>query len=89
MQNKTFYVTTPIYYVNDNPHLGHAYSTIVADAMARFHKVKGETTLFCTGTDEHGDKIVKAAAKKGQSPQEFVDSVSGRFRDLWPKLQIA
>ncbi len=89
MQTKTFYVTTPIYYVNDNPHLGHAYTTIVADAMARFHKIKGERTLFCTGTDEHGDKIVKAAARHGQSPQEFVDSISGRFRELWPKLQIA
>ncbi len=89
MQNKTFYVTTPIYYVNDNPHLGHAYTTIVADALARFHRIKGETTLFCTGTDEHGDKIVKAAARHGQTPQEFVDAISGRFRDLWPKLQIA
>ncbi len=89
LQNKTFYVTTPIYYVNDNPHLGHAYTTIVADALARFHRIKGETTLFCTGTDEHGDKIVKAAARHGQTPQEFVDAISGRFRDLWPKLQIA
>ncbi len=89
MQNKSFYVTTPIYYVNDNPHLGHAYTTIVADAMARFHRLKGEKTLFCTGTDEHGDKIVKAAAKNGQTPQEFVDAVSGRFRSLWPTLQIS
>ncbi len=89
MQAKTFYVTTPIYYVNDNPHLGHAYTTIVADALARFHRIKGDRTLFCTGTDEHGDKIVKAAAKHGQTPKEFVDAVSGRFRDLWPKLQIS
>ena len=89
MQTGTYYVTTPMYYVNDNPHLGHAYTTIVADALARFHKLLGEKTLFSTGTDEHGDKIVKAAAKHGQSPQEFVDTISGRFRDLWPRLQIA
>ncbi len=89
MHNGTYYVTTPIYYVNDNPHLGHAYTTIVADALARFHKLLGAKTLFCTGTDEHGDKIVKAAAKAGLSPQEFVDSISSRFRDLWPSLQIA
>lgn len=89
MQNGTYYVTTPIYYVNDNPHLGHAYTTIVADALARFHRLMGKKTLFVTGTDEHGDKIVKAAAKAGKSPQEFVDGVSARFRDLWPSLQVA
>ncbi len=89
VQNGTFYVTTPIYYVNDNPHLGHAYSTVVADAMARFHRLKGEKTLLVTGTDEHGDKIAKAAAKHGKSPKQFVDEISGRFRNLWPKLQIS
>ena len=89
MHNGTYYVTTPIYYVNDNPHLGHAYTTIVADALARFHKLLGAKTLFSTGTDEHGDKIVKAATKAGLSPQEFVDGISSRFRDLWPTLQIA
>ena len=67
MHNGTYYVTTPIYYVNDNPHLGHAYTTIVADALARFHKLLGAKTLFSTGTDEHGDKIVKAATKAGLS----------------------
>lgn len=83
-----FYITTPIYYVNANPHLGHAYTTIVADALTRFHKLAGEETYFLTGTDEHGDKIVQAAEKMGKTPQEFVDEVSGKFKDLWPKLNI-
>lgn len=85
----TFYITTPIYYVNANPHLGHAYTTIVADALSRFHRCLGEDTLFLTGTDEHGDKIVQAAEKLGLSPRQFVDEVSGRFRALWPHLDIA
>ncbi len=86
---KTFYITTPIYYVNANPHLGHAYTTIVADAMARFHRCLGEDTLFLTGTDEHGDKIVQAAEKRGLTPRQFVDEISGHFRALWPRLGIA
>ena len=88
MDSNTFYITTPIYYVNANPHLGHAYSTVVADALNRFHKLKGEETRFSTGTDEHGDKIVKSAAKLGRSPQEFVDEISANFKRLWPKLDI-
>ena len=68
METKTFYITTPIYYVNANPHLGHAYSTVVCDALARFHKLRGEDVRFLTGTDEHGDKIAKSAAKHGQEP---------------------
>lgn len=86
---KTFYITTPIYYVNANPHLGHAYTTIVADALSRFHRCMGEDTLFLTGTDEHGDKIVQAAEKRGMTPRQFVDEISGRFRALWPRLRIA
>lgn len=86
---KTFYITTPIYYVNANPHLGHAYTTIVADALSRFHRCLGEETLFLTGTDEHGDKIVQAAEKRGMTPRQFVDEISGRFRALWPRLHIA
>lgn len=86
---KTFYITTPIYYVNANPHLGHAYTTIVADALSRFHRCLGEETLFLTGTDEHGDKIVQAAEKRGLTPRQFVDEISGRFRALWPRLHIA
>jgi methionyl-tRNA synthetase len=86
---KSFFITTPIYYVNAKPHLGHAYSTIVTDAMVRFHKMLGEDTLFLTGTDEHGDKIVQAAEKQGQTPKEFADAVSARFQALWPVLGIA
>lgn len=82
----SFYITTPIYYVNAKPHLGHAYSTIVADSLNRFHKIRGEETFFLTGTDEHGDKIVKAAEANDQSPQEYVDTISQLFRDLWPDL---
>ncbi|MDD6087748.1 MAG: methionine--tRNA ligase [Desulfovibrionaceae bacterium] len=84
----SFFITTPIYYVNARPHLGHAYSTIVADTMRRFHASLGEETFFLTGTDEHGDKIVRSAEKIGTDPQSFVDSVSREFRTLWPKLGI-
>ncbi|WP_461834005.1 methionine--tRNA ligase [Desulfothermus sp.] len=85
---KTFYVTTPIYYVNAKPHLGHAYTTIFADTVCRFHKLMGEETFFLTGTDEHGDKIVQAAESQGKSPQEYVDEISALFRNLWPELDI-
>jgi methionyl-tRNA synthetase len=85
----TFYVTTPIYYVNAEPHIGHAYTTIVADVINRFHVLTGKDCFFLTGTDEHGDKIVKAAEKAGSSPKEYTDRISGLFRSLWPKLNIA
>lgn len=84
----TFFITTPIYYVNANPHLGHAYSTIVADAATRLHKMLGEKTLFLTGTDEHGDKIVQAAEKQGLTPAAFVDKISASFHTLWPRLEV-
>lgn len=84
----SFYITTPIYYVNARPHLGHAYTTIVADILSRYHKLLGDDVMFLTGTDEHGDKIVQSAEKRGQTPQEFVDSISGEFRALWPQLGI-
>ncbi len=83
-----FYVTTPIYYVNARPHLGHAYSTLVADALVRFHRMQGENAFFVTGSDEHGDKIMRSAEKNGQTPREFVDAISGEFRRLWPELGI-
>ena len=86
---KEFYVTTPIYYVNAEPHLGHAYSTIVADVLNRFYKLCGSETFFLTGTDEHGDKIAAAAEKVGQTPKEYVDRISSLFKALWPKLNIA
>lgn len=86
---KNFLVTTPIYYVNAKPHLGHAYTTIAADVLARYHRLCNDDVFFLTGTDEHGDKIVKAAAKNNQTPQEFTDAISGQFKNLWPKLDIA
>jgi methionyl-tRNA synthetase len=85
---KKFYITTPIYYVNAEPHIGHAYSTIVADVLNRFYKLCGSETFFLTGTDEHGDKIAAAAEKGGQTPKEYVDRISSLFRALWPKLNI-
>jgi len=85
---KAFYVTTPIYYVNASPHIGHAYTTIVADVMARFYRLLGYKTFFLTGTDEHGDKIAEAAAKAGETPKAYADRYSGQFRALWPELSI-
>src|SRR5436189_5831400 len=79
---KTFYTTTPIYYVNDSPHIGHAYTTIACDVMARFKRLDGYDVKFLTGTDEHGQKVDKAAKEKGIEPQAFVDEVSARFRNL-------
>jgi len=85
---KKFYVTTPIYYVNASPHIGHAYTTIVADVMARFHRMAGYTSYFLTGTDEHGDKVAEAAEQFGETPQAYADRISGQFRALWPELSI-
>ncbi|MEW6258467.1 MAG: methionine--tRNA ligase [Thermodesulfobacteriota bacterium] len=81
-----FYITTPIYYVNAPPHLGHAYTTIVADVVRRFHQMLGKETFFLTGTDEHGDKIVRAAEKSGISTREYVDRTSALFQALPPQL---
>ncbi len=82
----TFYITTPIYYVNDVPHLGHAYTTIVADALARYHRMRGEDTRFLTGTDEHGQKVEEAANKRGLTPQQLVDQVAPRFDETGKAL---
>ncbi|HEU4611431.1 MAG TPA: class I tRNA ligase family protein, partial [Kofleriaceae bacterium] len=84
----TFYITTPIYYVNDVPHLGHAYTTIVADALARYHRMRGDDTRFLTGTDEHGQKVEETAKKKGLTPQQLVDQVAPRFDETWQALGI-
>src|SRR5689334_16329240 len=81
-----FYVTTPIYYVNDVPHLGSAYTTIAVDVMARYHRLRGHETRSLTGTDEHGLKIQRAADERGIAPQAFVDEVSASFRNAWPRL---
>jgi methionyl-tRNA synthetase len=86
---KPFYVTTPIYYVNARPHLGHAYTTIVADVITRFHTMRPAEVYFLTGTDEHGDKVVRAAKKENISPRAYVDKISQLFRDLWPELNIS
>lgn len=84
----TTYITTPIYYVNAQPHLGHAYTTIVADTYSRFKRLCGDTVRFQTGTDEHGDKIVKAAENEDMPPRQYVDRISAMFRDTWPLLQV-
>ena len=84
-----FYITTPIYYVNDAPHVGHAYTTVNADALARWHRLRGDETKFLTGTDEHGQKVADAAAKNGVSPQEWTDRTSARFREAWDALGIS
>ncbi|MBI5970466.1 MAG: methionine--tRNA ligase [Deltaproteobacteria bacterium] len=84
-----FCVTTPIYYVNDVPHVGHAYTTVAADCLARYKRLKGDEVLFVTGADEHGQKVEKAAKAAGKTPQEFVDGIVARFKDLWTKLNIS
>ena len=83
------YVTTPIFYVNDLPHIGHAYTTIICDTITKYHKLKGYDVLFTTGTDEHGMKVEKAATLKKKKPKEFVDQVSKNFKDLSQKLQLS
>ncbi len=88
MTNKKFYVTTAIDYVNAEPHIGHAYQKIIADALARWHKQKGEKVWFLTGTDEHGKKIAISAENAGKKPKEFVDSISKKFKETWDKLDI-
>ncbi len=87
-KNASFYITTPIYYVNARPHIGHAYTTIVADAIARRKRSQGLDTWFLTGTDEHGQKIDRAARQAGQTPQEFATIVSSQFRTLWERMGL-
>ena len=85
---RRFYVTTPIYYVNDVPHFGHAYTTVAADALRRYHQLRGDETRMLTGTDEHGLKIDRAAAEAGMTPKAFVDQISERFRSAWTPLLV-
>ena len=87
--SKTFYITTPIYYVNARPHIGHTYTTIACDAIARRHRMLGDDTWLLTGTDEHGQKIERAAQAAGKSPQEFTDEVSNTFRASWDRFGLA
>jgi methionyl-tRNA synthetase len=86
---RKFYITTPIYYVNARPHIGHAYTTIACDTIARRHRLLGDDTFFLTGTDEHGQKIERAAAAAGKSPQQYADEISGEFRALWKRMGIS
>ena len=83
-----FYLTTPIYYVNDYPHIGHAYTTIAADVLARWHRLRGDEVFFLTGTDEHGAKIMQAAQKEGKSPKDFCDMIVEGFKSAWKALDI-
>ena len=85
---KTFYITTPIYYPSDNPHIGHAYTTVAADSMTRYKKMRGFDTYFLTGSDEHGQKIQRRAAEAGKQPKEFVDEIIANFKALWEKMEI-
>jgi len=85
---KRFYITTPIYYVNARPHIGHAYTTIACDTIARRHRMLGDDTWFLTGTDEHGQKIERAAQAAGKTPQQFADDVSAQFRALWKRMGL-
>jgi len=89
MAADSFYLTTPIYYVNDVPHIGHAYTTLACDVMARFKRLDGKQVMFLTGTDEHGQKVEKSAAAKGVPPQVFCDDVSARFRELADKMNFS
>ena len=89
MDRNKFYITTPIYYVNDRPHIGHAYATVSADVLARYNRFLGREVHFLTGTDEHGSKVAESAVKAGQTPQEFCDITSGYFQMAWDRLDIS
>ncbi|MDF2720313.1 MAG: methionine--tRNA ligase, partial [Paenibacillus sp.] len=86
---KTYYLTTPIYYPSDKLHIGHAYTTVAGDAMARYKRLRGYDVIYLTGTDEHGQKIERKAAEKGVSPQQFVDGIVTGIKSLWSKLDIS
>lgn len=89
MDKETFYITTPIYYVNDVPHIGHAYTTIAADVLSRYHRQKGDDVFFLTGTDEHGIKIQRVAKEAKTTPKEFADAISEKFKEAWASLNIS
>lgn len=88
IETDIFYITTPIYYVNAKPHLGHTYTTVACDSLARYHRLRGDDTFFLTGTDEHGDKIVETAKSQGKTASEYADEISNLFRQTWEKLNI-
>src|ERR1700712_5524603 len=86
---KAFYVTTPIYYVNDVPHIGHAYTTVAGDVLTRWRRLCGDEVFYLTGTDEHGLKVQRAAEARGVTPQGLVDETAAQFRQTWDSLDIA
>ena len=85
---KTFFITTAIDYTNSPPHIGHAYEKVLADVIARYHRLKGENVFFLTGVDQHGQKVQQSAAKAGVPPAEFVEGDHQKFIDLWKKLDV-
>ena len=89
MQNKNYYITTPIYYPSAKPHMGHAYSSIIADFFARFKRMQGFNVFYLTGTDEHGQKIERAAKENGKEPLAFCDEISQTFKDLTQTLNLS
>ena len=89
MPKDTWYITTPIYYVNDLPHIGHAYTTVIADFLARWHRLRGRNVHFLTGTDEHGAKVARAAEERGKTPQEWCDEIVPRWMQVWERLEIS
>ena len=89
MSDQVFYITTPIYYINDVPHLGHAYTTVAADFIARFRRMQGRRVHFLTGTDEHGERILRTAEDKGLSPTEWADEIVPRWTEVWKALDIS
>ena len=88
LQQKSFYITTPIYYPSDNLHIGHAYTTVAADCMARFKRLQGYEVFYLTGTDEHGQKIERVARENNKEPLEYVDGIVENIKKLWDKLLI-
>ena len=92
MSNKgknSYYITTPIYYPSAKLHIGHTYCTTIADSLARYHRLRGDDTFFLTGSDEHGQKIQRAAEAKGMKPIEYVDEIVALFKELWKRLNIS
>ena len=88
-EKKKYYITTPIYYPSAKLHIGHTYCTTIADSLARFHRLRGDDVFFLTGSDEHGQKIQRAAEAKGVTPIEYVDEIVALFQQLWKKLNVS
>ena len=88
-EKRKYYITTPIYYPSAKLHIGHTYCTTIADSLARFHRLRGDDVFFLTGSDEHGQKIQRAAEEKGVKPIEYVDEIVSLFQELWKKLNIS